>query len=93
MHLSISRNERLSFHLVELADVQSGHFHAQITCELSQILFSYHDFLVFMQYIGCVLRQRVDVLEVNESHFLSMIAHKVHSQTEMPIRAAPANNQ
>ena len=44
--------------MVELADVQSGHFHAQITCELSQILFSYHDFLVFMQYIVCVLHLR-----------------------------------
>ena len=34
---------------------------------MSQVLFGYYNLFILFQYFGCVLRQRVDVLEVSET--------------------------
>ena len=39
--------ERLAFYLIELMQVNTFHFHAEIACQLSHILLGYHDGLVF----------------------------------------------
>ena len=39
--------ERLAFYLIELMQVNTFHFHAEIACQLSHILFGHHDGLVF----------------------------------------------
>ena len=45
----LGNDERLSFHFVELVRGEVVYLHAQITCELSEVLFGNYTFLYFFR--------------------------------------------
>ena len=62
----LGNDERLSFHFVELVRGEVVYLHAQITCELSEVLFGNYHLLVLLQDSFRVLGERVQISEVGE---------------------------
>ena len=67
------------------------HFHTEVARKLSEVLLGNYHFLEFLQDLGGVFGQRVDVLELCEGHLLAGGAHLVHCGVEVSVGGAKTN--
>lgn len=89
----LGNDERLSFHFVELVRGEVVYLHAQITCELSEVLFGNYHLLVLLQDSFRVLGERVQISEVGEGHLLACLVHLFHGRIQVAVCTAETDNQ
>ena len=83
----------MPLHLIILIRYEAIDLHAEVSGKLSEVLLGNYHFGILLQYLGCVLGQRIEVCEVSQRYLLATLVHLLHGRIEVSVRSAETDNQ
>ena len=85
--------ERLACHLIVLVNVHALNVHSEVSGKLSAVELCNDNLLVCTEHFGRVCRQRVEIGEMCERHFLAFGCQCIESRVQMSVSTAETYNQ